>query len=251
VQVQAEAQSLEQIINRSLVMLALDRAKVTASDEELAAARKQLPSASDDTGDRNVAQRLAWQIRWGKYLGKQITDQRLEEFFQAHRRDYDGTEVRVSHILLKGDALADSAVREQLVAKALKLRREITAGKTTFAAAAEQYSAGPSRRSGGDLGFIPRYEQMPESFSKAAFALAQGDISPPVVTPFGVHLLQCTDVRAGTKTWADARSELSAAYAQQQFQRLAEEMRPAVVIEYNPAVPHLDHPTGQRGERAR
>ncbi len=133
--------------------------------------------------------------------------------------------------------------------KGAELRREIVGGESTFAAAAEKYSEGPSRRSGGDLGFIPRHERMVETFSKAAFALAKDEISPPIVTPFGVHLIQCTDVRSGTKSWTDVRSELAAAYAQDQFHKLADEMRPTVMIEYNPAVPHLDAKTGRAGKR--
>jgi parvulin-like peptidyl-prolyl isomerase len=243
----AEAQTLEQLINRRLVTLALDRAKITATSEEIAAARKKLAASDQPSGsdDAQLAERLDWQIRWNKYLGQQITDKRLEEFFAAHPRDFDGTEVRVSHILLKGDAQGSPAVRGQLEQRAERLRREIVAGQLTFAAAAEQHSDGPSRRSGGDLGFFPRHERMVEAFAKAAFALAKGEISTPVVTPFGVHLIQCTDIRPGSKTWADVRSELAAAYAQEQFRTLADEMRPSVKIEYNPAVPHLDPKTGQ------
>ena len=245
VQTQAEAQTLEQLINRRLVLLALDRARITASGEEIAAAKKKLSGASSKPDGSQLAEQADWQVRWNKYLGQQITDRRLEEFFDAHRRDFDGTEVRVGHILFQGDALGNPAVRRQLVERAAQLRREIVGGETTFAAAAEKYSAGPSRSSGGDLGFIPRHERMVESFSKAAFALGKGEISPAIVTPFGVHLIQCTDLRPGTKTWADVRSALAAAYAQDQFHKLADEMRPSVAIEYNPAVPHLDLKTGQ------
>jgi parvulin-like peptidyl-prolyl isomerase len=244
-QSQAEAQALEQLINRRLVTLALERAKITATSEEIAAARKKLAASPAGQNNSQLTERLDWQVRWSKYLSQQITDKRLEEFFQAHRRDFDGSEVRVSHILLKGDALGSPAVRQQLVEKAAQLRREIEMGESTFAAAAEKYSEGPSRHSGGDLGFIPRHERMAEAFSKAAFALAKGEISPPVVSPFGVHLIQCTDIRPGTKSWADVRSELAAAYAQDKFHKLADETRPSIAIEYNPVVPHLDPNSGQ------
>ena len=67
----------------------------------------------------------------------------------------------------------------------------------TFADAAEKYSAGPSRAKGGDLGFIPRHGIMVEPFARAAFVLAKGEISPPMATVFGIHLITVTDVKPG------------------------------------------------------
>ena len=117
--------------------------------------------------------------------------------------------------------------------------------KLTFADAAKRFSAGPSREQGGDLGFIPRRDRMVEAFSAALFSLKKDEISLPVVTFFGVHLIQCTDEKAGTKTWQDARVELAAAVVQDLFARLAAEERKQTPVEYTGAMPHLDAKTGQ------
>ncbi len=88
-------------------------------------------------------------------------------------------EVRASHILVKS--------REE----AEKLRAEILNGKD-FAKAAEEVSLCPSGREEGDLGFFKR-GVMVKPFEDAAFELKEiGDVSEPVETQFGWHLIKLT-----------------------------------------------------------
>ncbi len=88
-------------------------------------------------------------------------------------------EVRASHILVKTED------------EAKNLLEEIKAGKS-FAEAAKEHSLCPSGRDGGDLGFFKR-GVMVKPFEDAAFALKKvGDISEPVQTQFGWHLIQMT-----------------------------------------------------------
>ena len=88
-------------------------------------------------------------------------------------------EVRASHILVKTEE------------EAKKLLDEIRAGKS-FAEAAKEVSLCPSGHDGGDLGFFKR-GVMVKPFEDAAFALKNiGDISEPVETQFGWHLIQMT-----------------------------------------------------------
>ena len=54
---------------------------------------------------------------------------------------------------------------------------------------------------------------MPETFSKAVFDLPPGEVSPPVATSFGWHLVQWTEEKPGTKTWQEAEPELKLAIA--------------------------------------
>lgn len=86
--------------------------------------------------------------------------------------------VKVSHLLVE--------TREE----AEKIREEILAGKD-FAEAA-MVSKCPSGRSGGDLGYIKK-GQMVTEFEQAAFSLPIGEVSEPVKTQFGWHLLVVTD----------------------------------------------------------
>ena len=89
------------------------------------------------------------------------------------------TEVRASHILVATEAEANS------------LREEIVNGKN-FADAAAEFSKCPSGAAGGDLGFFGR-GMMVKPFEDAAFELEVGELSQPVQTQFGWHLIEVTD----------------------------------------------------------
>ena len=71
---------------------------------------------------------------------------------------------------------------------------------------------------------------MPEAFSQAAFALQAGEISQPVATTFGVHLIQVTEVKPGQRTWQDAAGELKPAMTVYLFRWLADKERMAAQV---------------------
>ena len=244
-----KAEALEQLINRRLAYRSLVKLGFHPTDDEvdellddlkarLAAQQLEFATFLDrhTLTEPLVRRRLAWDFAWTRYQEQTLTDEALEKYFDAHRRDFDGTQLRVSHILLKVEPPADRAAK---IAEAEKLRKEIISGKLSFAAAAEKYSAGPSRRQGGDLGFIPRHDQMAEAFSAAAFRLQKGAISPPVVTPFGVHLIACTDVKPGRETWQSRRRALAESLSRERFLKLADDARPQAAVEYTGASPYF------------
>lgn len=94
----------------------------------------------------------------------------------------DITEVRASHILV-------SSRKE-----ALEIKKNILNGNISFEDAALRYSQCPSGQRGGDLGYFNR-KQMVQSFSDTAFDLKIGEISAPVGTKFGWHIIKTTDKR--------------------------------------------------------
>jgi peptidyl-prolyl cis-trans isomerase C len=89
------------------------------------------------------------------------------------------TQVRASHILVRTKEQAD------------QIRQEIINGRD-FASAAQEYSICPSAAQGGDLGYFERGMMVPE-FEDAAFLLPIGEVSYPVQTEFGWHLIMVTD----------------------------------------------------------
>lgn len=91
------------------------------------------------------------------------------------------SEVRASHILVKTQE------------EALKIKEEIAAGKP-FEEAAKDYSLCPSGRNGGDLGYFGRNVMVVE-FDHAAFEAPVGEVTNPVQTNFGWHLILVTDKR--------------------------------------------------------
>jgi parvulin-like peptidyl-prolyl isomerase len=181
--------------------------------------------------DEQLRETVAWEIAWPRLLERYLTEENLERYFQQHQRDLDGTEVEVAHILLRVEPPGDPQQQALSVAAAEKLRSRILAGELTFAEAAQQHSAAPTAADGGRIGLIGRRQPMPEPFARAAFALEPGKISPPVVTVFGVHLIQCLAVKPGTKSWQDVRAELESAVSQHLFHWIAGRQRPQAKIE--------------------
>lgn len=253
-----QAQSLDQVVNRQLVAAWLDKQKLGATSQEVNLRLQEIRAELEQQKvtfesllttrsltEPQLRRILSWEMGWKKYLATQTTDQALEAYFNAHRRDFDGTEVRTSHILFKVPGLKENSPESggllaSAMSRAKQLREEIVAKKITFAEAAQKYSDGPSGKAGGDLGFIPRRDRMAESFSQAAFALEKGAISEPVVSPFGVHLIQCTEIKPGTKTWKEVRGDLETFAAQGAFLKLVEQLRPAATIQFTGTMPYFD-----------
>jgi len=247
------AQSLDQVVQRTLITAKLKAAKIEPTKEELDAAETAFQSSlrarnktpedylrqTGFTADDIKAIRY-WEIAWNRYAAEQLTDAALEKYFQSRKRDFDGTEVRVSHILFRVEGQQDQATIPLAIEKAKKIRSELAGKSISFADAAAKYSAGPSRAQGGDLGFIPRYGRMVEEFSRAAFALKKDEISEPVVSPFGVHLILLTEEKPGTIEWQKVREPLTAAAKLNLFHTLGAELKAAAKIEYTGAIPHLD-----------
>lgn len=87
-------------------------------------------------------------------------------------------EIKASHILVETEE------------EAIALKEEILSGKA-FEDVAAEHSSCPSGARGGDLGFFGR-GQMVREFEEAAFSLKVGEISDPVRTNFGWHLILVT-----------------------------------------------------------
>jgi len=134
-------------------------------------------------------------------------------------------ERRASHILIAVDG--DRSDSEAL-ALAQEISSQLSKG-ADFATLAAKYSSDVGSASrGGDLGFAAAGSYV-EPFEKALFALAPGEISAPVKTEFGYHIIRLDEVRAGSsRSFDDVRaelvSELKAQTAQDEFYALAERL---------------------------
>lgn len=241
----------QKLIDRQLVLLALTEAGLAASkaDVDLALARfeKQLQAQNRTLADHcaavglsveQVRRALAWSLSWQRYCERYLTPENLEKYFQQHRRQFDGTELRVAQIFWKlppeSDPAARKAAFEAALGQAQEVRAAILAGRQSFADAARQHSQAPSRSDGGDIGWIERHRPMSEPFSQAAFRLKVGEVSEPVETPLGLHLITVLEEKPGQRTWQEAEAELREAVAVYLFRWLADRQRPKVRIEENP-----------------
>ena len=181
----AEAVILEQLIDERLLRGELDRLGIRATRAEIDAGvvrlRDQvqgrgleyeafLAASGRTAGD--VEEQVALEIALEKFVRPQITAAAVAEAFERNRRELDGTRLRVSHIVLRPEAGGDGDLAAGLLERAAAIRTEIMQGKLSFAAAARQYSAGPSRRQGGDLGWIGRDGPLVDAFAGQAYGLA-------------------------------------------------------------------------------
>ncbi|MGG6160331.1 peptidylprolyl isomerase SurA [Pantoea allii] len=107
------------------------------------------------------------------------------------------TEVHARHILLKPSPIMTD---DQARARLEQIAADIRSGKTTFAAAAKQFSDDPgSANQGGDLGWTSP-EAYDPAFRDALLRLKKGETSQPVHSSFGWHLIQLLDTRQVDKT---------------------------------------------------
>jgi parvulin-like peptidyl-prolyl isomerase len=253
-----QAQALEQTILRRLMFDKLKELKYEPTADEARTAQESFETnltlagltpeeyrRRDHLSEQDLEELRYWEICWNRYAREQLTDDDLKRYFDEHRRDFDGTQLRVSHILWRAEGRGPSADANAIANTVRQVREEIVAGKLSFADAATKYSVGPSREKAGDLGFIRRREPMGEEFSAAAFKLPKGEISPPVLSPFGVHLITVTEEKPGTTTWTDARDRLWPAAENDLFRRTTAELRKTAKVEHTNLVPHLDPATGK------
>ena len=133
-----------------------------------------------------------------------LTDDEVRQYYDANLSQYQTPgQVRASHILLRVED-DDEAV----AARAADLAAEARGG-TDFAALAREHSQDEANAdNGGDLGLFGRGRMVPE-FENAAFALAEGEISDPVRSPFGYHVIQVTEKQEEvTQPFAEVRGAI-------------------------------------------
>jgi peptidyl-prolyl cis-trans isomerase C len=180
-----------------------DPAEVTKQIAELEGnLKKQNHTLQDfckETGQTEERLRLnvGRYLQWTNYVQAHLTDANVKRAFEENRDFFDGTTVRVSHVMMKVSPTADDAARKDARDKLLAIRAHIMAGKLDFADAAKRFSQTESAKNGGDLGFFQRKGDIEEPFAKAAFSLKVGEVSDVVQTEFGYHLLKVTERKDG------------------------------------------------------
>lgn len=125
-----------------------------------------------------------------------VTDDELKKEYEANKEVYKVPEqVQAAHILVDTEALVKRA-QEMLNEK-------------EFAEVAKEMSKCPSKQNGGDLGMFGRGQMVPE-FEEAAFSMKEGEVSDPVKTQFGFHLIKLIKKQeAREKSFDEAKAELN------------------------------------------
>ena len=113
-----------------------------------------------------------------------VEEKDVEEYFKAHPDEFSGDTVHLRHIVLQNED------------EAKDIKARLTKNES-FDDLAKKYSKDSATAAkGGDLGFLSREQVLPE-FARVAFSLKPGEVSDPVKTPFGFHVIKLMERKKG------------------------------------------------------
>ena len=166
--------------------------------------------------------------------GQTISDEAVADFYQKNPSQFATPEVaRARHILIRSDEKASPENQARAKARIEALAARVKAGED-FGAVAKEASEDPgSAVQGGELGWFQHGQMVPE-FDKAAFALRTGEVSGPVKTQFGWHLVQLEERKAaGQKPLEEVKDQIRQRLAQDEaagkVQEALEQVQLAVI----------------------
>jgi foldase protein PrsA len=209
---------LQQLVQETLIDQYAKSNNLSVSDAEIDARENQIkanfPSGSWDEmlkarglTEADVRSALKEQLVLSKALAKDVnvTPAQIKDYFDKNHASFDKPEeVSARHILVPSLPLAN------------QIEADLKSGQN-FADLASKYSTDPgSKAKGGDLGEFRRGQMVP-AFDKYAFSAPIGQISPPIKSPFGYHIIQVETRTPGTKaTLASATPQILDTLRQQQ-----------------------------------
>jgi foldase protein PrsA len=209
---------LQQLVQETLIEQYAKNNNINVTDAQIDAREAQIkanfPSGSWDEmlkarglTEADVRSALREQLIMDGALANQvkITPAQIQDYFNKNHATYDTPEeVSARHILVPSLALAN------------QIEADLKAGQN-FADLAKKYSTDPgSKDKGGDLGTFRRGQMVP-AFDKYAFSAPIGQISPPIKSPFGYHIIQVESrTPAKRATLASAQPQITEQLREQQ-----------------------------------
>ncbi|MCA9039320.1 MAG: peptidylprolyl isomerase [Planctomycetaceae bacterium] len=168
---------------------------------------------------------LAWQV----HLEEKVPPEKLRQFFDSRRQQFDGTKMHLRQIFLK----VENQEQEEIALNQLsQIKTGIEKGEIAFEEAARKYSQAPTANKGGDLGFVSYRGEMPISITGPAFELKQGELSVPFLSPFGAHLIQVVEIQSGDLSLEDVRNEVWNEMSEMVWNNIVSSRRKSANIEW-------------------
>lgn len=200
---EVERQVVADLIREELVRQEVERRGVAPTEREVAARLEEIRASFPSPGEfqqalaregldlaelrDGVRSRLALERLRERLVARAVTEADLRALYAQRRPEFE--RIGASHILFAIETPADE---DRALTEARRALGRLRAGED-FAALARRLSDDPGSKSrGGELGVVGRGEFVPE-FERAAFALPTGEVSEPVRTQFGYHLILVTD----------------------------------------------------------
>ncbi len=210
---------LQQLVQETLIDQYAKSNNITVTDAEVTAREDQIkanfPTGSWDEmlkarglTEADVRSALREQVILDKALAKdvKIPPAQIKQYFDKNHASFDKPEqVTAKHILVPSLALAQT------------IETQLKSNPSSFADLAKKYSTDPgSKDKGGELGTFRRGQMVP-AFDKVAFSAPVGQVSAPVKSPFGYHIIVVESRTPGTKaTLASATPQITDTLRQQQ-----------------------------------
>ncbi len=236
--------SLDALIGEKLMEEQIQELGLNVTDAELEAAmadvRRQNNATEEGQFERLLASEGFTIAAYKEFLRKQMGRMKLvqmrvtpkvkvsEEDLKAAYTQYSklesgDSEVHARHILVQVDPSAPAEKVEEARKKAEALAAEARKPGVDFVALAKAKSEGPSAADGGDLGFFKRGVMVP-AFERVAFSLNEGEVSEPVRTQFGWHVLKVEEKRAvDVVPFEQVKGELEAKLKMQKTEKYVEQ----------------------------
>ena len=208
--VSVQKEVVESLIRREIIHqesrkagIKIDKKDIT---KEIDAIKKQFLSDAEYKNElvrRNLSEdvlrgQLERNLLISKYVEQQflkkvkVTDADVKAYYESHLSLLkQPLQVRVSHILIQADSKSEASRKQEARRKAEQILKELKKGRD-FNAIAREQSDGPTRTSGGDLGYIRR-GQLEKQFESVVFNLKKDEVSDVIETNYGFHLFKVTD----------------------------------------------------------
>ncbi|MDC8783853.1 SurA N-terminal domain-containing protein [Roseateles koreensis] len=179
-------------------------------------------------------------------VGVSFNEEDLRKYYEENASRYAvAEERRASHILIKVDKTASAEVRGKAKARAEELSAQARKNPSAFAELARKNSQDEgSAVNGGDLDFFG-HGAMVKSFDDAVFAMKKGEISAPIESEYGYHVIELTAIRGGDKksfdsVHAEVEAEVRKQLAQKRYSEAAEQFSNLVYEQADSLQPAAD-----------
>ena len=161
----------------------------------------------------------------------------LKAYYEAHKSEYEQIHARHILIRMQGSLVNLAPGQKELtdaeaLARALEIRQKILQGADFADLARTDSDDMGSSSKGGDLGFLKRGQTVP-SFEDAAFALPTGQLSQPVKTPYGFHLIKVEE-RKPTRTFEELRPEIERTLGNEASRKFVEDLKAKTKVAIDP-----------------
>lgn len=218
-------QALQAIIQRQVDAFASEAKRRGSSLAEQAAVRM---------ADKNsLVADLAWRAAWSRYLKSRLSDANLRRYFDSHPSRYAGSRWEVSQIFVKMES-ADQVSVDETAQRMSELADQIRASDSiadSFAEAAREHSESGSSVDGGLIGWVENDGDLPGTVMEVVRHTKSGDVSGPVRSPLGMHLIYVHRHEVGQQRFDDLadHSQLRRDAADALFDTLVAQQRDAKI----------------------